>query len=230
MIFSRLLAVLAIAGASASASANRSPSRNKLKHIDTKARGEEFFQLGEIIYLTDTLHPVSIQPVPRLEDAQDVTFPLTHIIAEAPVVTGQFLEDVLGRYTQADDVFNPDFLEVILITSSNATSGLDTSAIAYLETLAPSHVFLSPEFHELASIISPSLPVTILNPTYLRSLPPGPYAAVLHDERLSLSSVSRLYTDKFRAFVDGVYPVDDGSGAYRSLGFFSPEWPTPAIP
>ena len=230
MIFSRLLAVLAIAGAWVSASTNLSPSRNKIKHIYSKARGEEFFQVGEITYLTDILHPVSIQAVPRLEDAEDVTFPLTHIIAEAPVVTGHFLEDVLGRYTEADDVFNPDFLEAILITSSNATSRFDTSAIAYLETLAPSHVFLSREFHELASIISPSLPVTILNPADLWSLPPGPYAAVLHDETLSISSVFRLYTDKFRAFVDGVYPVNDGSGAYRSLGFFSPEWPTPAIP
>jgi hypothetical protein len=230
MIFSRLLAVLAIPGASVSASTNLSPSRNKIRHIDTKARGEEFFQLGEVTYLTDILHPVSIQTVPRLEDVKVVTFPLTHIIAEAPLVTGPFLEDVLGRYIQGDDVFNPDFLEAILITSSNASSGLDTSAIAYLETLAPSHVFLSREFHELASIIGPSLPVTILDPADLRSLPPGPYAAVLHDETLSLSSVFRLYTDEFRAFVDGVYPVNDGSGVYRSLGFSSPQWPTPSIP
>ncbi|KAK5267541.1 hypothetical protein LTR40_014357, partial [Exophiala xenobiotica] len=176
------------------------------------------------------LHPVSIQDVPRLEDVKDVTFPLTHIIAEVPLVTGSFLEDVLGRYIQADDVFNPDFLEAILITSSNASSVLDKSAIAYLETLAPSHVFLSREFHEHASTISPSLPVTILSSADLQSSPPGPYAAVLHDQTLSLSSALMLYTDEFRAFVDGVYPVNDGSGAYRSLGFFSPEWPTPSIP
>ncbi|KAJ9496725.1 hypothetical protein H2202_007799 [Exophiala xenobiotica] len=227
---SRLLAVLAIAGAAVSSGTNPSPSRNRIRHIDTKARGEEFFQLGEITYLTDILHPVSIQDVPRLEDVKDVTFPLTHIIAEVPLVTGSFLEDVLGRYIQADDVFNPDFLEAILITSSNASSVLDKSAIAYLETLAPSHVFLSREFHELASTISPSLPVTILSSADLQSSPPGPYAAVLHDQTLSLSSALMLYTDEFRAFVDGVYPVNDGSGAYRSLGFFSPEWPTPSIP
>ncbi|KIW18728.1 hypothetical protein PV08_03017 [Exophiala spinifera] len=230
MIPSRLLAVFALAGVSVTAG----PGRPELKHVGTRARGEEFFQLDNITYLTDTLYPAyteALAGVHDLSEDHDV-FPLTHIIAEAPVVTGKFLGRILERYEQEDDVFNHAFLHAVLISSSSHSAELDESAVTFLESLNLTHVFLDAKFSGCLSQVrtSASFPLSVLRSDREGRPPPGPYYAIVRRGTLSLSSVFRLYTDHYRAFVDGVYSVNDGTGRFRSLGFFSPEWPVPSIP
>lgn len=228
----RVLAFAAFAGLTTTVFAEHSDEsvrRNILEHVDTKAAGELIFKLGDITYFTDILHPVHDQAVSGF-DTDGSLFPLTHIITDTPVVTASLIQDVLSSYGQEDDVFNADFLQSIFITSPNVATSLDASAIQYLSTLRPSHLILDGAFGDQASNINGSFAVTVLSAARTASLPPGPFIGRVEDGRLSLSTVYRLYTDHYSAFVDGVYPVNDGGGDYRSFGFFSPEWPLPSIP
>ncbi|KAK4938114.1 hypothetical protein LTR10_021354 [Elasticomyces elasticus] len=228
----RTLALSAVAGLITSILADhtdQSVKQNALKHVDTKAVGEHIFQLGDITYFTDTIHATCEQAASG-PDTDGSLFPITHIIADTPVVTANFIEDVISKYEQEDDVFNADFLQAIFFTCFNASATLDASAIQYLSTLNPSKLILGKAFGDHASNITGSFSVTVLSTTNAASLPPGPLVARSEDCGLAISTVYRLYTDDTRAFVDGVYPTSEGTGSYKSFGFFSPKWPLPSIP
>jgi hypothetical protein len=212
---------------------NPAVGRNPDHQINLKqAAGDEIFRLGNITYLTDSAHGVRVRlGSDAAAPTAEASVPLTHIVADAPVLTRHFLEGVINRYTQEDDVFSKDFLGAVYITSFNTTASLDDSAVEYLSFLGTSTLFLDAAFEDYASNISGPFPVTVLSTkSQTPLLPPGPFVAAVGPDGLLLSTVFRLYTDHYRAFVDGVYRTNDGTGNFKALGHFSPEWSLPSIP
>ncbi|KAI1135745.1 amidase family protein [Hypoxylon sp. FL0543] len=200
------------------------------KHLQTTQYGGVAFTLGKQTYLANIEHPKAILggSHPTI-GRQRSLLPMTVILAKDNVVTGEYLQGVIASYLEGDDVFSEDFLESMYIVD-NSTSGnptLDTSALAYLSSLAPKHLFLETRFVRCQT---PSdIKVTYVS-TPSSNLAAGPYVAWNSGDSVALSTVYRLYRDSHRNFLYGTYDSNDGQGTYNPVEIFQPRSWDPMIP
>ncbi|RYP68967.1 hypothetical protein DL771_006389 [Monosporascus sp. 5C6A] len=228
-----LCASLALALPPTTATTKRAPWR----HVQTTTYGDVAFGLGNLTYLANARHPKAVLKgdCSTSASAASSLVPLTVIYADAETaITGAYLEAVVARYLEGDDVFTEDFLEGVLIASNATTTGpgparLDDSALDYLMSLSPKHLFLDVSLErrgfpsEVAVNYIAGLDEGI-------DLPPGPYAVSISESSISLGAVYRLYRDSYRNFIYGTYPSGDGQGSFSPVEIFQPRFWDPMIP
>ncbi|KAI1453513.1 amidase family protein [Annulohypoxylon moriforme] len=204
--------------------------RGAWKHLQTTQHGSVAFELGNQTYLANTEHPKAILGgnYSTIASQQNSPVPLTVIFAGDDVVTGGYLQSIVTSYLECDDVFSEDFLEAIYVASNN-TSGnpiLDASALTYLNSLAPKHIFLDTKFS--GSHLSSNAPVTyIAAPSNLTA---GPYAASISENSIAFSTVYRLYRDSYRDFLYGTYDSNDGTRSFHPVSIHQSRFWDPMIP
>ncbi|KAK7752396.1 hypothetical protein SLS62_005734 [Diatrype stigma] len=206
------------------------------KHVQITTYGDVAFGLGNVTYLANIRHPKAALSGDCSAVASVVgssLVPLTIIFAEADVVTGAHLEDVVARYLEGDDVFSEDFLEGVLVAynGTGSTSMLDDSALEYLNSFGPNHLFLDAKFKK-SNGYSSEASVSYISGLGGIELPPGPYAASISPSSIALGAVYRLYRDAYRDFLYGTYESGDGQGpaTFRGVEIFQPRSWDPLIP
>ncbi|RFU31349.1 hypothetical protein B7463_g4998, partial [Scytalidium lignicola] len=203
-------------------------SSNHYKHFKFNIYGDDVFQVGNITYLANTHDSISFTLEQCMVTEDNVL--LAVIIADTPVLTAEYLHEVISNYTLQDDVFQKEFLHSVYLISSTGTSVIEDSATSYLSSLGVSHLFIDTTYAALNNNITGSFSVTIVQSTDNVSPSAGPFLARIQQNIIKLSRVYRLYPDIYRNFVDGIYNANDGTGDYKALGEFRPEWPFPMIP
>lgn len=223
----RLFVAASLTALLASISASAAPivKRNEYTFVLNNPYGDAVFELGNVSYLANTIHPKAVvaadcKPVASL-------LPITVVKTNESSITRTSLEGILSAYLDADDVFSHDFLAGVYISSSVPAS-LDASAVAYLSLFNSSYVFL--EDSVSASVSGDSNPFSSISVKTPGDMPAGPYLAALGDGSLSLATVYRLYPDTYRTFLFGAYDANDGEGNHEPLGVFLPKFWDPMIP
>ncbi|EXF81473.1 hypothetical protein CFIO01_07716 [Colletotrichum fioriniae PJ7] len=166
---------------------------------------DQVFQIGNKSYLATPTSPLALAAA----NPKATTAPATHFVANTPVISVQYLQDTIARYLAEDDVFSEDFLETIIL-SSNCSSRLDDAATAFVASVG-SQVLMLPASSQLGSPMPP----------------PGPLFLESDGRTVTLSKVSRLYTDTHSDFVHGIY---ESNGTYKVLGLTDADWGYPLIP
>ncbi|KAL4890301.1 amidase signature domain-containing protein [Aspergillus ambiguus] len=197
-------------------------NRNVIKESQ---RGPEgiLYELGVIPYFANSRKPYRSLGISDELDA-DGPVPLTVIVANESEVTAQFLEKTISRYLSHDDVMSADFMaNIYLSTSSHAE--MDSTAVQYLQTVGADRIFVNSAFsHSVTgSFIR-------LNKDANIPLAPGPYTAVILENKLNLLSTYRLYKDEHRDFITGMYASNDGTGSFRPFQSMSSKNRAPMIP
>lgn len=128
------------------------------KHVQTTTYGDVAFGLGNVTYLANIRYPKAVlsgdcsaaASAAAGEVGSSSLVPLTVIFTEEDVVTGAYLEGIVARYLEGDDVFSEDFLEGVLVAynGTGGTSVLDDSALNYLNSFSPNHLFLDTRFEK----------------------------------------------------------------------------------
>lgn len=213
-------ASLAALFASISVSAVPIVKRNEYTFLMNNPYGDAIFELGNVSYLANTVHPKAVLSA-DCEPASSL-LPITVVKTNESTISQATLEKVISSYLIADDVFNHDFLDGILV-SSTVKSTLDASAVEYLGSFNTRFVLLD----DSVSGDGPFTKVSIKSPV---DLPAGPYLASLKADSVSLATVYRLYPDTYRTFLFGAYDTNDGEENHSSLGVFLPKFWDPMIP
>jgi hypothetical protein len=123
------------------------------------------------------------------------------------------LQAALSRL-QEDDVFNQKWLETVcLVTQPSQLSPHDLGEL--FQTLIEHGVrhVISHSSIGLVSVTDMTVYHSLSPPS--SSTPTGPYLAVERETGLDLYQAYRLYPDRYRCFVFGMYPLEDGNGAYK---------------
>ncbi|KAI2471529.1 amidase family protein [Annulohypoxylon bovei var. microspora] len=200
------------------------------KHLQTTQYGSVAFELGNQTYLANVGYPKAIVSGNYASIANDggSPVPLTLIFAEDDVVTGEYLQGVIASYLEGDDVFSEDFLESIYIGSNGSSSNptLDASALTYLSSLEPRHIFLDTSFKGSR----PASNIPVIYTTIPSSLTAGPYAASISETSVAFSTVYRLYRDSYRDFLYGTYDSNDGAGTFNPVSIHQSRFWDPMIP
>ncbi|KAI1337349.1 amidase family protein [Xylariaceae sp. FL0016] len=205
--------------------------RASSKELQTTQQGDVAFVLGNYTYLANVAYPKAVfsgdcsAAVAQLS----ALVPFTVIYVEDEVVTGQYLQDAIASYLEGDDVYSEDFLEGIFLAGNGSSSAtLDSSAVEYLNSFAPKHLFLDASFTE--SDCCSGLSVTYVGTAAGTNLTAGPYAASISEDSISFAMVYRLYRDSHRDFLYGTYDSNDGEGTYYPVEISNSRFWDPMIP
>ncbi|KAI2616304.1 amidase family protein [Hypoxylon sp. NC1633] len=202
------------------------------KHVQTTQYGEVAFGLGNQTYLANFRNPVAVLGADRpvASSQQGSLIPFTVIFAEDEVVTGKYLQDTIASYIEGDDVFSEDFLTGVYIANNGSSSGLrlDASALEYLSSLSPQHLFLDTSFE--SGNYSSHIVVTYVEAPKDSNLTAGPYAASISEGFITFGMVYRLYRDAYRDFLYGTYDSNDGQGTHNPVQIFQTNFWDPMIP
>ncbi|EMC94003.1 hypothetical protein BAUCODRAFT_74794 [Baudoinia panamericana UAMH 10762] len=203
--------------------------RSEISFLKSKTDDAVVFQLGNITYLANTKYPkatISLTGDRNFHafSGGRTSFPITVVSSNTSSITQQSLSATIGSYA-SDDVWTPDFLESVYISSTVASPGMGSAALTYLASLNVTETFLD------SALAGGRMPAaTICNSLNSSVVPPGPYLAVLSDASLSLAPVYRLYEDTYRDFLFGTYESGDGSGNFTSADLALPNFGYPLIP
>lgn len=214
------------------ASAAPASKRSTWKKISSTAEGGVAFTLGDGTYLANLEYPKAILGLEcKTSSKPKDIVPFTIISVDDSTVTESLLNDTIARYLTGDDVFSTDFLEgIYLAYNGSGPANLDSSAVSYLNSLAPAHLLLDAAFSASAAKARFESPVTKVPAANTSSLPAGPYAVSIERTSIAFNTVYRLYQDEFRDFLYGTYEANDGEGTYYPLElFFANKW-YPYIP
>lgn len=218
----RFLVSASLAALFASISVSAAPivKRNEYTFLMSNPYGDSIFELGNVSYLANTVHPKAVLSA----DCKPATslLPVTVVKTNESTISQATLEEVISSYLAADDVFNHDFLDGVLI-SSTVKSSLDASAVEYLGSFNTSFILVD----ESVSGNGPFTKVAIKSSV---DVPAGPYLASLTADSVSLATVYRLYPDTHRTFLFGAYDTNDGAENHSPLGVFLPKFWDPMIP
>ncbi|KAH8811234.1 amidase family protein [Xylogone sp. PMI_703] len=206
------------------------PKESHYRHFKSNGYGDDIFQVGGVSYLANGHETLVLRPeLPEQCLTVEGTVPLVSINVDTPTLTAEYLQEVISNYTLHDDVFNVGYLEAVYISSSIPSPIIDHSAFAYLSIIGVSHLFLDMCYGTLSEYIAGTFTVTLVKSSDNKHAI-GPFLARLEQTGIKLSSVYRLYADTYRTFVSGIYSANDGSGDYKALGEFGPDWSIPMIP
>jgi Asp-tRNA(Asn)/Glu-tRNA(Gln) amidotransferase A subunit family amidase len=227
-----LLRVLAVSLLLGLAAAAPSSKRSAWKKVTSTSQGGVAFSLGDATYFANEEYPKALLSLScSTHGKPDDIVPFTVLSVQDSTVTGALLNETIAKYLAGDDVFSTDFLEGIYIAYNGSGSAtIDTSAVTYLETLAPSNLLLDTAFSASIAKATFKSPVTIVPSASAASLPAGPYAVSIDAKSVAFNTVYRLYPDEYRDFLYGTYEANDGVGSWQSLElFFANRW-FPYIP
>lgn len=181
------------------------------------------YELGNVTYFANIEHPRAIFNLDYTTASRLV--PATVILANQSVVTGSYLKSTLSSYLTNDDVFSPDFLHVIYLTSTVSKSRLDSTAEQYLSSLGAACIlFNASSFERIPSN------GYALKDDHGTSLPPGPFTILANNGSIAFLDTYRLYDDNFRTFIAGAYPSNNGVGSFAALPAMNPRLWGPLIP
>ena len=175
---------------------------------------ETIFKIDDAAYLANTRYPKSkvSGTVPcEISDKDHHGHLLAAVlVTNTTAITQQTIEDTLAHYTKLDDVFSPNFLEVVVLRSTVIGATIESSAIYTLRGLGMQHLIADNSIAET----SHSGVVTDLQQI---DLPSGPYLLTSRGGRCAFSTVYRLYPDHYRDFMHGIYDTGDESGSHTTL-------------
>ncbi|KAF1971734.1 amidase signature enzyme [Bimuria novae-zelandiae CBS 107.79] len=217
LLFSASLTALL---ASISVSAVPIVKRNEYTFILNNPYGDAIFELGNVSYLANTVHPKAVLAT----DCKAATslLPITVVKTNESTISQATLEGIISSYLEADDVFSHDFLDGLYI-SSTVRSSLDASAVEYLGSFSTSFIFVDDS-------ISGDGPFSKISIKSSADMPAGPYLASIEEGSVSLATVYRLCPDTYRTFLFGAYNTNDGEQNHSPLGVFLPKFWDPMIP
>ncbi|KAF7177902.1 hypothetical protein CNMCM7691_006378 [Aspergillus felis] len=196
--------------------------RDSILNVQPSAQGFTY-ELGNVTYFANIEHPRAIFKLDSTSTSRLV--PATVILVNQSEVTGSYLKSTLSRYLTDDDVFSPDFLPAIYLTSTVSKSRLDSTAEKYLRSLGVAWVLFNATC--FASIPSNAY---ALKDDHATSLPPGPFTILVNNGSISFLDTYRLYVDIFRTFIAGAYASNDGIGSFTALPAINPRLWGPLIP
>ncbi|KAL3426762.1 amidase [Phlyctema vagabunda] len=224
----QILAVLALALLTSGAPLKR----NVYSHLETTAYGDAVFELGNITYLANVRFPIAAAGgrSSQVYETSSSLVLFTVVVTEEKLITGEYLEDTIEQYLEADDVYTEDFLEGIYIKSLVEDSVLDPSALEYLANHSISRLFIDISFSKHSSNITGDFAVTVVETPSDIVIPAGPYTVSISTERIAFSSVFRLYPDEYRDFLYGTYDSNIGDGSRTAFTTFQPNFEYPMIP
>lgn len=218
----RLLVSASLTALFASISVYAAPivKRNEYSFVMSNPYGDAIFELGNVSYLANTVHPKAVLSA-NCKPAASL-LPITLVKTNESTISKATLEGIISSYLEADDVFSHDFLDGLYI-SSTVQSSLDASAVEYLGSFNTSFVFMDES-------ITGDGPFTKISITSSADMPAGPYLASMTEGSVSLATVYRLYPDTYRTFLFGAYDTNDGEQNHSPLGVFLPKFWDPMIP
>lgn len=218
----RLLVSASLTALFASISVYAAPivKRNEYSFVVSNPYGDTIFELGNVSYLANTVHPKAVLSA-NCKPAASL-LPITLVKTNESTISKATLEGIISSYLEADDVFSHDFLDGLYI-SSTVQSSLDASAVEYLGLFNTSFVFMDES-------ITGDGPFTKISITSSADMPAGPYLASMTEGSVSLATVYRLYPDTYRTFLFGAYDTNDGEQNHSPLGVFLPKFWDPMIP
>ncbi|RLM00329.1 hypothetical protein CFD26_107906 [Aspergillus turcosus] len=181
------------------------------------------YELGNVTYFANIEHPRAIFNLDYTTASRLV--PATVILANQSVVTGSYLKSTLSSYLTNDDVFSPDFLHVIYLTSTVSKSRLDSTAEQYLSSLGAASLLCNASSFERVPSNGYALKDDLAT-----SLPPGPFTILVKNGSIAFLDTYRLYNDNFRTFITGAYPSNNGIGSFAALPAMNPRLWGPLIP
>ncbi|GIJ83123.1 hypothetical protein Asppvi_001642 [Aspergillus pseudoviridinutans] len=181
------------------------------------------YELGNVTYFANIEYPRAVFNLDSTSTSRLV--PATVILVNQSMVTGSYLESTLSRYLTEDDVFSPDFLYAIYLTSTVSKSRLDSTAEKYLRSLGVAWLLFN-----ATSFASIPRNGYALKDDHATSLPPGPFTILVNNGSISFLDTYRLYVDSFRTFIAGAYASNDGIGSFTALPGLNPRLWGPLIP
>ncbi|ORY35737.1 amidase signature domain-containing protein [Naematelia encephala] len=206
------------------------PAFPPVKHAGIILPSEVFYELGGVSYMTPTHLPITTLTVQQRWEARNVFSVLTAIPLpeKGKQVTDRQISSIVDEFVATDDVFALPWLETVLFTSTptNTPSKLSQRAIDALISrgtrtlLVPPSVSLSIHNDTNSRLEIIRLAAPLPSGQHLR----GPYlvrssssSSSYHPTVLDLYDVYRLYSDNYRTFILGMYPLNDGSGRFASV-------------
>ncbi|GFF89469.1 amidase 1 [Aspergillus udagawae] len=191
-----------------------SSRQDSIVNVQLSAPGVTY-ELGNVTFFANVEHPKAIFNLDYTSASRLV--PATVILVNQSVVTGSYLKSTLSRYLTEDDVFSPDFLYAIYLTSTVSKSRLDWTAEKYLSSLGVSCLLFNATSFE-------SIPRKghALKDDHATSIPPGPFTILVNNGSISFLDTYRLYIDSFRTFITGAYPSNDGIDSFAALAAMNP--------
>lgn len=193
-------------------------------HILERTSGGLSYELLNVSYFANAAHPRTSLVVSDSHEATQV-LPLTVVVTNQSVVTGEDVQATVSGYLADDDVLSPGFLHAVYLTSSVANATIDAAALSHLRSLGIATVYLDPlSFQSVPRGFTPAENASTA------TLLAGPYTAVVTSAALELLDTYRLYPDLYRTFVTGAYASQDGSGAFHALPLTCPRRWAPLIP
>ncbi|KAE8349880.1 amidase family protein [Aspergillus coremiiformis] len=200
-----------------------------LRDLRTTTDKDIAYELGHISYLANAKYPRHTLKITGLGDkdpSPGVTFkPFTVIVTNESVVTADSLNATISSYLTEDDVFAKAFLNSVYLTSSVTNASLDANAFTYLESAGVETTYL--DSNRFKSHGGGSRSAQHDSGT---TLAPGPYTATISRDTVSLLDTYRLYPDKYRDFITGIYPSNDGTDSFTALESMSSRLWSPMIP
>jgi hypothetical protein len=199
-----------------------SSRQDSIVNVQLSAPGVTY-ELGNVTFFANVEHPKAIFNLDYTSTSRLV--PATVILVNQSVVTGSYLKSTLSRYLTEDDVFSPDFLYAIYLTSTVLKSRLDSTAEKYLRSLGVTCLLFNATSFE-------SIPSNghALKDDHATSLPPGPFTILVNNGSISFLDTYRLYVDSFRTFITGAYPFNDGIDSFAALAAMNSRLWGPLIP
>lgn len=161
----------------------------------------------------------------------------------------------MSRYDEEDDVYSLAFLQGVYISSTSKDKLLlDRSALEFLTEYKTKYLFLDASSF-LTDISGPYIinyvkpepavkkavththlaaeeveQAVLLSEKPVTGLLPGPWIGRVSKSGVALSTVYRLYADKYSAFVFGAYENRDQNNSFKALNIFDPKFGKAFIP
>ncbi|KAI9036531.1 amidase family protein [Aspergillus affinis] len=182
------------------------------------------YELLNVTYFANAAHPRTSLAISEGDEELQV-MPMTVILTNQSVVTGEDVQTIVSSYLADDDVLSPGFLHTVYITSSVANATIDATALPPLRALGMQTVYL--DVYTFESVPTGFVTAEDASPGELL---PGPYTAVVAPNTLEVLDTYRLYPDPYRTFITGSYATEDGSGSFQALPLMCPRRWAPLIP
>ncbi|WWC89441.1 uncharacterized protein L201_004365 [Kwoniella dendrophila CBS 6074] len=188
-----------------------------------------FYKLDNIDYFTPSdqpAHIINVQSNANFQEDFNPVMIIPIVKSKDGIFTVQHLQPLVEAYLSEDDVLTESHFETVLFhPESNVDDGLfiDLSSIVYLmKRFDTKAIFMDERFStNLPSPGNglPSVPISTIPAKSIEHGLAGPYLFqyIPNQSKLHFYPIYRLYPDYYKAFVNGIYPLNDGSGFYNTL-------------
>ncbi|WRT66257.1 uncharacterized protein IL334_003210 [Kwoniella shivajii] len=193
----------------------------------TQSEKELFYQLDNVHYFTPYSFPAHTVSATGFPDLDDAFHPLVILPISKPkegIFTIQHMEPLIESYLSEDDVLSKSFFETVILhpDSDSDDFNLEMTVIGYLmREMNTKRIILDERLSINVAAPGPALPGIPIHTISAKSLKEGIAGPCVvqygEDRNFDLYPVSRLYSDYYKTFVSGIYPLNDGQGTYKTL-------------